>query len=283
MKAIFCVDITETKLNDIADGDEFVVDKVSEAQELALDSCEDDFEELKKDVSLPWWLKVLKFVFEFGSLLAIFLVADIIGGEVSLPALLDKGMLYLLGCIVSVIGFISILIYERKHKKSVEESEDTAIKINHSNAAFQASYDMLGVPYDAKNADILSMRYKRKNGALCPKSNGLFTFINFDCKLFADDDNFYVADTLSKYAFPKGSLKGIRKIDKRIDFTSWNKDTAFNKGEYKQYKIKTNDYSTFFVKPYYALQLTHNDEDYELYFPPYELETVEQLTGVKFN
>ena len=62
-------------------------------------------------------------------------------------------------------------------------------------------------------------------------------------------------------------------------YYGWNKETAFNKGVYKNYKIRMNDFGMYAVKPYYSLQILSGGEEYEIRIPPYEREEVERLTG----
>lgn len=280
MKGIFCVDLSKGKDNSEIEGLEFVVDNVPESQEEAIDRSNDLLEDVVESASLPKVLEFIKLVFELGAFCALLSVLNILFDELTLKQLYANSPLIVWFELVSLICFPVLLLISRRKSKQVFESDDTAVKISRAKSLGQTSYEMLDVPSDAVDADVFMMKYKLKNGELKPHSFGMFDSMNLEVKLFADDENLFIADTATKYAFPLAEIKGIRRTDKQISFPEWHKETEYNKGEYKQYKIKLNGYGIYFVKPYYALQISHNGEDYELYFPSYELNAFEHLTGL---
>ena len=81
-------------------------------------------------------------------------------------------------------------------------------------------------------------------------------------------------------AIPLENITGIYKIDKRIKFFGWNKAEEYRSDRYKPYQIKQSGFALT-VKNCYALRF-HSDfgEDYEIFFPTYELDTWTALTGV---
>ncbi|MDO4816673.1 MAG: hypothetical protein Q4A83_08800 [Bacillota bacterium] len=279
MKALFCINITDDKHNEKLDGEEFIIDKVTEAQEAALDSCSDDIEELKEEASLPKGLRILKYITSLAAIIGICGTIKSIG-KVSFKQMFINAPAIMYGTIACAVIWGILWLYERKKNKEVNKDENTSLAIRRADAAVEACYDMLGVPDNAFNADFFMMKYKLKNGEVKPKEQGFFTFINAELKVFADEENLYIADAISKYAFPKECLTGIRTIKKKAQVTGWNKGTPYNKGEYKKYKITENQYGTIFIKPYYALQINRYGEEYELYFPVYELEVMKALTGL---
>ena len=50
-------------------------------------------------------------------------------------------------------------------------------------------------------------------------------------------------------------------------------------GRYKAYKLGTNQYGNVSVKPYYALEILHNGQEFVLHFPCYELPVFEAFAG----
>ena len=279
MKALFCVNVTNNKHNEEFDGKEFLIDQVTAAQEAALDSCTEDVEELQSEASLPKGLRILKYITSLAAIIGICSTIKSIG-KVSFKQMFINAPAIMYGTIACAVIWGILLLIERKKNNEVSEKESTSLVMRRADATVEACYDMLGVPDNAFNTDIFMMKYKLKNGEIKPKEQGFFTFINAELKVFADEENLYVADAISKYAFPKECLTGIRAIKKKAQVTGWNKGTPYNKGEYKKYKIAENQYGTIFIKPYYALQLSRYGEDYELYFPVYELEIMKALTGL---
>lgn len=279
MKALFCFDVTNDKHNEKIDGEEFLVDKVSAAQEAALDNCSEDIDDLETEASLPKGLGIIKYICSLAALIGFCAMIRNIG-KLSFSQMFSNSPAIVIGTIVCALIWGALWLYERKKSNEVVKDDNTELVMRRADAVVEASFDMLGVPDTAVDTDILMMKYKLKNGEIKPKEQGFFTFINAELKVFADDENIYISDAVLKYAFPKECITGIRTINKKAQVAGWNKETAYNKGDFKQYKITENQYGTIFIKPYYALQMSRNGEDYELYFPVYELKTFEQLTGL---
>jgi len=87
-------------------------------------------------------------------------------------------------------------------------------------------------------------------------------------------DYLYEIETLAE-------LKGIKTVNKRIGIISWNKEEDPRKGEYKKYKMTVNDMGNVFFKPYHILEIERDGQSFGLYFPCYELEVLEELTGLR--
>jgi hypothetical protein len=83
----------------------------------------------------------------------------------------------------------------------------------------------------------------------------------------------------SVFSIPLSCLKEIRKVDKRIVFTNWNKEEPFNKGSFKPYKIR-EEKAGYSCPCYYILDVEYQGELYGIYFPCYELDTFRQATGI---
>jgi len=110
------------------------------------------------------------------------------------------------------------------------------------------------------------------------------TFTNVDCWIYRQDGKVYIVDGVSKMVIPCEGFTGIRKIKGRTLFTGWNKQEKHNRGEYRAYGIKKlGIVPDFRVWNYYALTFTAKSEEYDLYFPAYELATVEKLTDVRYD
>ena len=62
---------------------------------------------------------------------------------------------------------------------------------------------------------------------------------------------------------------------------SWNKEIGPNEERYKPFKLGVDQYGGVHAKPYHILTLEHEGEEMGIYFPCYELETIELLTGLK--
>ena len=106
----------------------------------------------------------------------------------------------------------------------------------------------------------------------------MFEYINFDMLVFREGEMLCLADDRSVIGIPLSDITGIYKINKRVNFSGWNKEDDFNTGAYKPYKITQNNYGILYIKPYYSLRFTGYGEVYEILFPAYELDTFVRLT-----
>ena len=123
--------------------------------------------------------------------------------------------------------------------------------------------------------------YKIKNGEIRPQLIGLQNtpYTNAEVKMYATDEDISLVDLGSVYSFKKEELKSIICVNKRIGVPEWNKEEDPRKGNFKPYKMTVNQ-GTVFFKPYYILHIEREGEHFGLYFPCYELEAFERLTGL---
>ena len=75
-------------------------------------------------------------------------------------------------------------------------------------------------------------------------------------------------------------FRSIKTVKEKITLDSWNKEEAHDEGRYEQYKIKISDVENVTIKSYHILELEHLGELYGIYFPCYELDTFERITGL---
>lgn len=274
MKNIFGVDMTLSEENAIIDGQVFLSAQIPEEQQKAIDGFEEDAEELNEKAQLPKPLRALKTVAGMVALLCLLIFARLLDDEGTEP-------LYWLLIPAAVGGAVFLLLFvlERRRGRDMMESRDFARFEETADRVDRESRAILGIPADAASIDIFGYAYKLKKGKEKPVTT-LFDYINLDLFVFRDGDALCLADHTNKYTFPLAALTGIRRIDKRVRFPEWNKAEAHHKEPYKSFKIGYYD-EVYSVKPYYALDMLHDGEEYTLLFPSYELATVENLTGLK--
>ena len=63
----------------------------------------------------------------------------------------------------------------------------------------------------------------------------------------------------------------------------WNKDEAYNKGRYKEYKITMNQYNIYFFKPYYSIRINDGNEEFEIIVPPYDIEFFNEILNLEIK
>jgi hypothetical protein len=99
--------------------------------------------------------------------------------------------------------------------------------------------------------------------------------------MYATLDEVYIADLENVYSFKKSEIKALTTVNKRISVSNWNKREDPRMGIYIPYKMTVNNLGDIFMKPYYILEIEREGQAYGIYFPCYEIKTVEFLSGLK--
>lgn len=279
MKNVFAYN---TKMNEL-DGKSLKLREIDEDMSQRQDKLVDEGKHQEKKASLPLWMQIVKTIGQF-------LILVTFGGSISgILNALSNGKtfaeiakngwwIWMIGGIGAIV-YMTLYIMEKKKAKTVVESEETEIFVKHSEALYWEIMETLKVPKDAPPVDVLGYPYKlTKKGN--KKNAGIYSvYVNLQAYIYREEENLCFADVGSVYAIPVEGLRRIVKIKKAATFPNWNKEEPYNKGEYKKYKVHTSNLG-FYVKPYYSLQFIANDEEFEILFPSYELETIKNLTGL---
>ena len=282
MKPIFAIDVTTDKKNDKINGEEFVTRSISAEVQENFEEKTKNFEESIQKSELPAWLSIIKFLC---GLFAVMVIAAIIRSlpDTSLAQMFKNAPLLIISGAVCGIAWVVLQIISKKKEKTVLAEENIEEQIGSINSDINNIYNVLGVPYNAQNVDILVFRYADKNGEIKVKTAGiqLAEYFNLDRKIFVRDGYLHIADIEDVYSFKLEELKSIHTINKRITMASWNKEIGPNEERYKPFKLGVDQFGGVHAKPYHILTLEHEGEEMGIYFPCYELETIELLTGLK--
>ena len=173
------------------------------------------------------------------------------------------------------IGGISFLIVfflnrQRNDSPAVRYFNERSKKLE------KECFDSLGVPEDAPFVDVYAFVTKNKIQDSARRSA---LYQNVAKKVFREGEALCFADTSDVVKIPLARITGVVRTEKRILVNCWNKEDRPNKGRYKQYKIKSDQYGSYYVKPYYVLQIAAELEQFEIIIPCYDIETVLPLTG----
>ena len=277
MKPFLGINLTLNKKNEQFNGNEFLVQKPSSALSKSLEESTNKAEKTIEKSKLPLPLRIVQFVSGIAAML-------IAGGILKADASLAEGYhnapwLFWAAGICAVLWLILWLCGNHK-AKSVLDTDESMQTFSYLDGVAHAVYSELAVPEDAKDIDILSFFYKIKDGEIKVQEKGMqvFQYFNPEFKIFTDEENLYLANLEGKYAFPLSSIVKIHTVKKHIRIAGWNKDEEFNKGMYKQYKLTTDNYGCVHCKQYHVLEINHQGESYGIYFPSYELPTLEECT-----
>ena len=288
MKVLFGTDITQNKKNDKSDGDEFIVRSVpGEISEKNCEIFDKELEAAEKTAgkrSISEMIGLVMMASSFLGLSGMFdedaeLTFSLIRETVS-----QNPMRFAVFALLFVVGFLLLMIRpvtNIKNLKSEVESDENPEDESEKN--LQQAYFSLGVPQDAENVDIFCSEYVIRKGEPELKPIKMFGFANADLKVFADHNALFIADTENLYEIALDSIEKISRYNGKLTMMFWNKETAHNKGKYQPYHIRKRGEFKYTVKTYYSLDINRDGETYKMYFPPYELDVIERLTGMKYE
>lgn len=279
MKIFFGINITNNKKNTQIDGDAFLYRKSDEEQVKAIDAESEKLSVLY-DKMVPKPLRVLYTIFLVATVVCCVLITKTWENSTHFSEVYAKfpWLFYVGGGCLVLWAIVAGSI--RKHTKETAKSDETAIVINRYNAVMENALRALGAPPDCPQIETFLVYYKNKNGKIKLLKQGNALFLHSEYCIYADENALYFAVARQNYAIPRDEITRIRKIKKRTNMLGWIKDTPHNKGEYKTYKITRSNGDIYHLRYYYSLDILHNGETYELYFPPYELSVLTELTGL---
>ena len=278
MKPIFCIDVTLDKNNEIVNGSEFITRTASKQKIEEYENKQEDLEQTVEKSKLPLLLRIIKYL--CGLFFLTVLAASVKAGFET--ALKNAPILVMSEALCGILWIILHFVSKGKEKKVLKE-ENAEQQSKEIYEDFKNIHNELNVPDDAAGVDILHFRYKMKNGKIRPYVSGLQTtaYMNVSVKMYETNDALHIADLENVYSFAKSELKVITTVNKRISVPTWNKDEDPRKGSFKCYKMTVSDMGDVFFKPYYILEIEHESQIFGIYFPCYELEIFEHLTGLK--
>lgn len=276
MKEFFGIDLTTDKKNETLNCAAFLAQKTPGPQVAALEKAAAQMQDLGKQAQLPPFFNAVKYILYIATLLLIGGMLRGIG-DVGLEQAWENApwLFWLLGILAALWAVLAL--WARSRSGKVVSSEDYQVANHRSEMALQACYTALGVPANAPAVDVMLARYKIKNGKMRIVTTGTAQYANPELRLFLENETLYLADAMQKYAIPLREIRELREIKKQVSLAMWNKTDHFEFGRYAQYKIRSNQYGSVFVKPYYELVISHCGETYLLHFPSYELPLFQSL------
>ena len=274
MKPFLGIDLTNDKRNGENNGLEFLVQTPSPALANALEQSTEKAESTTQRAKLPLVFRIVQYICGFAALLigVSILKADVdfVEGYHNAPEI------HWIGAVCAVV-WLALWAWGKLKSKSVLEADESAQTFSHLEKTAEAVYNELSVPAGAQTVDVLMFFYKIKNDEIKVQEKGLIQYLNPEFKLFADDENLYLANLEGKYAFPLSSVVKLHTVKKHIRIAGWNKDDGFNQGIYKQYKLTADKYGMIHCKQYHILEIAHEGENYGIYIPCYELPAFEKF------
>ncbi|MBP3434766.1 MAG: hypothetical protein J6K62_00335 [Clostridia bacterium] len=274
MKPFLGIDLTLNKENKQFNGNEFLVRKPSSALSKSLEVSTDKAEKIIDKSKLPLPLRIVQFIC---GIAALFIASGILEADVSLVEGYHNAPGLFWATDICAVIWLILWLCSKKKAKAILDTDESSQTFSHLDSVTNTIYAELTVPDQTKSIDILSFFYKIKKGKIKVQEKGtqLFQYFNPEFKIFTDEENLYLANLEGKYAFPLSAIVKIHTVKKHIRIAGWNKAEKFNQGMYKQYKLTTDNFGCIHCKQYHILEINHQGESYGIYFPSYELPTLE--------
>lgn len=281
MTPFYGIDRTVTKKNIFHEGDCFIARSTSTATGAAMERAAKQAAVQLGRAKLPAPLDWLRIGTGWGTALLFIGIIRALGTVTVLEAYENApGLFWALGgCAVVWLVLTAI---GRVIRKNVESTEEYATAVRRAADGVDTALRELGVPGNAKDVDIISIRFKWKNGKMKPVACGMETSerTNESFKVFLREDKLCLANAEHRYEIPLKELRCLRSIKKHLYSQGWNKSEDFDQGFYKPYKLTMDSYRRIHMKRYGILELEHQGKSWAIWLPPYELNYISALTGL---
>lgn len=285
MKPFLGIDVTFNPENEQKNDRDFLAMETPAYLLTNLDKATDRMSKAIKKSKLPGWLEFIHWL--AGLLGAIFGASFILAlfrGNV-FKGFNNAPWVYYIG-FGSIILWVILTVIGTKHENKVLKTPESVKAKEDALASFDTILDYLGVPKDSEEIDVLSCKYFADAEGGLPKVYKAplqsTSFLNLSFRIFKDADTLYLSNPHGKYAFPLKSLRTIRTVFEDATIPNWQKDHDYDSDKYKIYTITYDkNLDIFHTSPYHILELELNGEIYGIYFPCYEIRTIENLTGLK--
>ena len=258
------------------DGAEFVIREVDAQERERIDSFGVKAQETFSIPTRPRWKRMLTLtVLYIGVAMLLFGIPFGIQEGVSLgQALAAHTWFYLIALVLIVVG-AALTYRESRLEKRMGESEQAREMREESEELDREVYAFLNVPTDAVATDVLVRSYQIKDGR---EKNAVYTA--FDMRAFREGDKLCFADVGSVVGIPLERIGSIVRVDRTVKFYFWNKKEAPDSAQYKPYNIRNGFLSAHVVASCIVLHIQGDSGEYEILIPPYEEQTIRQLTGM---
>ena len=278
MKNVFAINVTSNKGNKTYDGEMLVTDRISKADISGAARNPDNIRFIDRHLNYHTVTEVIRVSALLGTAALISMRFGYRGlSRIEFFRSFAHTKYYFPLLVLSIVVAVALSIIRTVEAKKYFSSEKNVVVYDAS--ASKRSYELLHVPSFAKSIDVIAYRYAEgANGKTKIVSNGLFKYFNVEVRLWSDDGNFYLVDTDKKFEIPLDCRKKIKYIKKRIAVFGWSKDVKCNEGEYRGYGMFIDGTGKVHLRSYCSLEFVYDSMRYEIFFPPYELETVQKIT-----
>ena len=180
-----------------------------------------------------------------------------------------------------ITGLYFIRRCEKNRKERTENSNELRQAYKKLAEITEKIYISHGAPKDCAKADILTVCYKTKTDRNGNTRQIITDKQNILMGLFTDDEKRCLVTSYSKYEIPLKSLQKINTVDEHFPINNWEREVSKKDDYFKSHGLRTDSHGASYAERYHILEFSHNNEQWGLYFPCYELPVFENLTGLK--
>lgn len=279
MKIIYGLNVTTDKQNKVTDEVSLTVKTTTKEQEEKIDKAIEDAKKFVAKHTMPWWAVAIQF-----ALLATFAISIIYiislrnAGETLKNIYSQKGIFFYIA-FIALIALLASMIYERKRKRISPEEDSEEITEIYKKIP-EESFNILGIPSDAEEIDVLACRYKEKDNSFSLINNLFVQPKNVMRKIYKSEDTLYLADEIRIIGIPLKSIKDYSFVKKTILLTSWNKNESCTSEKYARFEIMVRN-KAMLSRGYYQVNININDEKYILNIMDYDIDLFINLANLK--
>ena len=282
MKPFYGIDRTENRKNTFREGDCFIAASTSRAVSSAMERAAEGAAVQLRKSKLPFPLGGIRTVCGWAAALLLFSIIRALRSVTLLEGYENAPFLFWLTGICGAVWLV-LTIIGAVIRKNVQATEDFTVAVKRMEDQVDVAFRELGVPGDAKDVDVIAISHRWKNGKLKPVAYGLETSerTTEPFKVFLREDRLCFATPEHRYEFRLSELQVLRSVKKHIYSKGWNKEEDYDEGFYKPYKLTVDNYGRIHMRSYGLLELEHEGIRWAIWLPPYELNYICALTGLK--
>ena len=177
--------------------------------------------------------------------------------------------------VIMAIIAIGVILNKKLRKKSTDAECDKIDRF------YERCARALHVPEKAPRVDIFAYLYEEKDGVQKNYYASGAYLAEFS-HVFEENGNLCLYGATRVYAVPIASIEEFVRVNEKIRFADWDKETPHNEGKYAPYNIEACGNDEYTMNSYYRIRFTHEGTPYELLIASYDIEPfleIVPLTG----
>lgn len=246
-------------------------------QRVSLEQTAEDLESITRKGSLPTSLEIIKDICLWACMV---IMVGLMRREGSLIQTCKDDPGFFFAAVLFFAVWLSLKIYARVRRRRIEAQYPAEYADDALRGVVAASLEVLGIPENAPEVDVLSEGYALKKGKRVRKMAAMCPYANLPMRVFTEDGRLCIANMEERWDIPLSSFTRAVLVKKRPNLPVWNKPEPYTDEKYKPYKITTNNFGQFFAR-YYSIDIDDERGNYYLLVPEYDGRAIFDLIGIR--